>query len=506
MDKTTEKNRSELQNRLHEIYDLINASAVLSWDQATYMPPAGAASRGRQLATLGRLTHQKMTDPQIGRLLDALQPYADALPYEADDAALVRVTRRKYEEAIRMPSDFAYEFAEHASASFSAWAEARPANDFARMAPYLEKTLEMSRQYADFFPGYEHPADPLINQNDYGMKASTIRTLFSELRSRTAPLVQAIAQLPPVDNRCLLQYYPKAQQEAFGMEIAQLYGYDLQRGRQDETHHPFATRFSSGDVRITTRFHEHDLGDGLFSTLHETGHALYELGVAPELDATPLGAGTSSGVHESQSRLWENLVGRSHSFWNCFYPQLQQIFQPQLGQVEMAEFYRAINRVMPSLIRVEADEITYNLHVIIRFDLELALLDGTLSVAELPEAWHARYQQDLGVCAPNDSDGVLQDVHWYIGFIGGAFQGYSLGNILSAQFFDAAVAANPAIPAQIGQGQFDELHDWLRTNIYRHGAKFTTAELVQRVTGGPLSIEPYIAYLETKYSALYGLN
>ncbi|MEZ4659259.1 MAG: carboxypeptidase M32 [Caldilineaceae bacterium] len=506
MNKTTEQNRTELQNRLHEIYDLIHASAVLGWDQATYMPPAGAASRGRQMATLGRLIHQKMTDPEIGRLLDALQPYADSLPYDADDAALVRVTRRKYEESIRVPNDFAYEFTEHASASFSAWAEARSANDFARMAPYLAKTLAMSRQYADFFPGYEHPADPLINQSDYGMKASVIRTLFAELRTRTAPLVQAIAEQPPVDNRCLLQSFPKAQQEAFGMAIAQRYGYDLQRGRQDETHHPFATRFSSGDVRITTRFQENDLGDGLFSTLHETGHALYELGIAPELDATPLGSGTSAGVHESQSRLWENLVGRSYGFWRCFYPQLQQTFRPQLGHVELAEFYRAINRVTPSLIRVDADEITYNLHVIIRFDLELALLEGSLTIAELPEAWRARYQQDLGVSAPDDRDGVLQDVHWYAGAIGGAFQGYSLGNILSAQFYNAAIAANPAIPDQIAQGEFNTLHTWLRENIYQHGAKFTTAELVQRVTGGPLSIDPYIDYLKTKYVALYGLN
>lgn len=506
MDNKTQKDRTELYNRLHEIYDLIHSSALLNWDQATYMPPAGAAARGRQLATLGRIIHQKLTDPEIGRLLDALQPYADSLPHDADDAALVRVTRRKYEEAIRVPDDFAYRFAELTSASFSAWAEARPANDFARMKPYLEKTLAMSRQFAEFFTGYDHLADPLINQSDYGMSVALIQPLFAELRERSAPLVQAIAQQQPVDNSCLLQHFPKALQEKFGMEIAQRYGYDLQRGRQDETHHPFATRFSSGDVRITTRFHENDLADGLFSTLHETGHALYELGVAEELDATPLGLGTSAGVHESQSRLWENLVGRSHGFWSRFYPQLQELFPQQLGGTDVEGFYRAINRVTPSLIRVDADEITYNLHVIIRFDLELALLEGSLEVSDLPEAWHARYEQDLGVRAPDDKDGVLQDVHWYAGFIGGSFQGYSLGNILSAQFFDAAVAAHPSIPNHIAQGEFETLHRWLRENIYQHGSKFTTAELVERVTGGPLSIDPYIDYLTTKYTALYGLS
>lgn len=263
--------------------------------------------------------------------------------------------------------------------------------------------------------------------------------------------------------------------------------------------------FSIDDVRITTRFDEGRLDDGLFSTLHETGHALYELGVDPKLEGLPLADGTSAGVHESQSRLWENIVGRSRGFWKYHYPLLQKQFPTQLGSVEMEEFYRAINKVEPSLIRVDADEITYNLHVIIRFDLELELLEGNLSVADLPEAWRARYKADLGVRAPDDSNGVLQDVHWYAALIGGAFQGYTLGNIMASQFYAAALAAHPQIPSEVEQGKFGTLHNWLRTNIYSHGSKFTTAEILERTTGSSLTLDPYVDYLSNKYGEIYGL-
>ena len=265
-------------------------------------------------------------------------------------------------------------------------------------------------------------------------------------------------------------------------------------------------RFSEGDVRITTRFSTDDLGDGLFSTLHESGHAMYEQGINPAFEGTPLGGGTSSGVHESQSRTWENLVGRSRPFWSHFFPQLQAVFPQQLGDVSADAFYRAINKVEPSLIRVDADEVTYNLHVIIRFELELALLEGTLAIKDLPDAWHASYQGYLGVHAPDDRDGVLQDVHWYGGLIGGQFQGYTLGNIMGAAFFDRALQAHPEIVAEISAGEFGTLHGWLKEQIYQHGSKFTAAELIERVTGGPLTIKPYISYLNTKFGELYELN
>ncbi len=495
----------DLKTRLAEIQDLDAATAVLVWDQLTYLPPGGAAARGRQMATLGRLSHEKFTDPAIGRLLDELRPYEESLPYESDDASLIRVTRRDYERAVNVPPSFMAEFIAHSSATYEAWAAARPANDFARVRPYLEKTLDMSRRYADFFPGYEHIADPLIDISDPDMKASTVRALFDQLRQEMAPIVQAIAAQPPADDRCLRQHYPEAAQLAFSLEPIRRFGYDLQRGRQDKSPHPFTISFSVNDVRITTRVNEHDLGEALFSTLHEAGHGMVEQGSHPDLDGTRLAGGTSSGVHESQSRLWENLVGRSRGFWTFFYPRLQATFPAQLESVPLETFYRAINKVQPSLIRTEADEVTYNLHVMIRFDLELAMLEGRLAVRDLPEAWRARYQEELGIAPPDDRDGVLQDTHWYGGYIGGAFQGYTLGNILSGQFMDAALSAHPEIPAQIEQGDFTALYTWLKENIYQHGRKFTAQELVERITGGPIRVEPYVRYLRTKYGELYNL-
>ncbi len=496
----------ELKTRLAEVDDLHAAAALLHWDQTTYMPPEGAPARGRQSATLERLAHEKLTDPAVGRLLDELRPYAQSLPYDSDEAGLVRATRRDYERAVKVPAQFKAEFANHCAETFDLWTRARPANDFAAVRPNLEKTLDLSRQMADFFPGYEHIADPLIDFADEGVKASQVRVLFADLRAQLVPLVQAIAARPTADDSCLRQVFPEAQQLAFGVEVIQRFGYDFKRGRQDKTHHPFMTKFSLGDVRITTRAKEDDLGDALFSTMHESGHALYEQGIRRDFEASPLADGASSGVHESQSRLWENRVGRSRGFWEFFYPRLQAVFPAQLGLIPLDAFYRAINKVEPSLIRTDADEVTYNLHVMIRFDLELAMLEGRLAVKDLPEAWRERYRQDLGIAPPDDRDGVLQDVHWYDYTIGGMFQGYTLGNILSAQFFDAAVSAHPSIPAEIAQGEFATLRAWLTENVYQHGRKFTADELVVRATGRPLTIEPYMRYLREKYGKLYGLG
>lgn len=501
-----EQKLQELKTRLLEVNDLNGATALLHWDQSTYMPPGGAAARGRQMATLSRLAHEKFISPEVGKLLDDLQAYGESLPYDSDDASLIRVTKRGYDKATKVPPTLLSTFYQHSAAAYQVWTQARPNNDFAAVQSYLEKTLDLSRQIANCFPGYDHIADPLIDMSDEDMKAESVRAVFADLREQLVPLAQAITSQPLADNNCLHKSYPPEQQLAFGRSIIQDYGYDFNRGRQDMTHHPFMTKFALGDVRITTRVKENDLNEALFSTLHEAGHAMYELGINLDLDGTPLANGTSSGVHESQSRLWENLVGRSRGFWKHYYPKLQQAFPAQLSGVEMDSFYRAINRVTRSLIRTDADEVTYNLHVMIRFDLELALLEGTLAVRDLPEAWHARYQSDLGLQAPSNVDGVLQDVHWYGGIIGGAFQGYTLGNIMSAAFFEQAVAARPHIPAEIAQGQFGALHGWLKENIYQHGSKFTANELVERVTGGPLTIEPYLRYLRTKFGELYDLS
>ena len=303
----------------------------------------------------------------------------------------------------------------------------------------------------------------------------------------------------------LHKHYPEAGQLAFGAEVVRQMGYDFTRGRIDKTHHPFMTKFSLGDVRITTRVKENDLGDCIFSNMHEAGHGMYEQGINPEYESLPLGGGTSSGVHESQSRLWENIVGRSRSFWEYFYPKLQVQFPEQLEGVPLDEFHAAINKVEKSLIRVDADEVTYNLHVMMRFDFELQMLEGNLAVRDLPEAWHERFEKDFGIVPPDDRDGVLQDVHWFGGQIGGAFQGYTLGNILSAQFYGAALKAHPSIPEEIRNGRFETLLGWLRENLYQYGSKFTAAEVVERATGSPLSIDPYIEYLKGKYGELYTL-
>jgi carboxypeptidase Taq len=496
---------TELKQRLREIEDLGNVLALLGWDQQTYMPAGGAAARGRQSALLQQITQEKLVDVEIGRLLDALEPWAAAQPYDSDDASLIRLTRRNYERAIKVPPALIGELTEHAAASYDAWIRARPNNDFAAVLPYLEKTLDLSRRVANCFPGYDHIADPLIDWADTDMKAESVRHLFAQLRAELVPLVEAIAARELPDDACLKQTFPQAAQRAFGEQIIRRYGYDFERGRQDDTTHPFMTKFSLGDVRITTRFVENDLSEGLFSTLHETGHALYEQGIAMRLEGTPLANGTSAGVHESQSRLWENLVGRSRSFWEHTYPELQSCFRAQLGNVPLDTFYRAINRVEPSLIRTAADEVTYNLHVMIRFDLELALLEGTLALQDLPEAWHARYQSDLGVHAPSDVDGVLQDVHWFAGIIGGVFQGYTLGNVMSALFFEQAQRDKPQIAAELASGEFSALHTWLVDNLYQHGSKFTPNELVERISGGPLTIDPYMNYLRSKFGEIYAL-
>lgn len=500
-----EKKLQELKTRLMEINDIGSAAAVLNWDQSTYMPVGGAPARGRQMATLSRIAQEKFIDPAVGKLLDDLTPWAETLPYDSDDAALIRLTRYNYEQSVNIPPALFAELGEHTAATYQKWTQARPNNDFAAVQDDLAKTIDLARKIANCFPNYDHIADPLISFSDRGMKAESVRTLFAQLRQQLVPIVKAITQQEPADDSFLKKTYPEDQQLAFGLAISQKYGYDLNRGRQDKTHHPFMTSFSINDVRITTRVNENDLGEALFSTLHETGHALYELGSNPAFEGSPLAGGTSSGVHESQSRLWENLVGRSLPFWKHYYSQLQATFPEQLNDVSLDSFYRAINKVQPSLIRTDADEVTYNLHVMIRFDLELALLEGSLDVKDLPEAWHGRYQADLGVRAPNDINGVLQDVHWYGGIVGGVFQGYTLGNVMSALFFDQALKAHPTITSEIEQGEFGTLHNWLKENIYQHGSKFTPDELIERVTGGPLTIDPYINYLKTKYGQLYNL-
>lgn len=497
---------TKLRERLREVHDLEAVVAVLGWDQRTYMPPGGAEARARQIGALRRLAHEKFTDPAMGKLLDELRPYEESLPYDSDDASLIRVTRRDYERAIRIPPSFKDEFDRNAALTYQVWTRARAEDDFAAVQPYLEKTLELSRRYAAFFPEAEHPIDPLIAIVDEGITGAYLKQLFAELQANLIPVVQAIVEQPIPDDSCLVQHFPADRQLEFGLQVIRRIGYDLDRGREDLSEHPITTTVALDDVRITTRIHENYLPSALLGTLHEAGHAIYEQNIRRELEGTPIGRGATYGVHESQSRLWENLVGRSHAFWEFFYPQLQAVFPDQLGSVSLDRFYRAVNRVKPGFFRVEADEVTYSLHCAMRFQLEVDLLDGRVAVRDLPQVWRERFYQTFGFAPTTDREGVLQEMNWYCGRIGGLYQHFTLGNLMSVLWFEAATQAHPEIETEIAHGEFRTLRNWLTQTIYTHGRKFTIPELIERTVGGPLTPSAYLRYLRRKYGELYGLS
>jgi carboxypeptidase Taq len=497
------ENIQQLKILLGEIADLSATFGLLSWDQQVNMPPEGAEIRGNQMGTLGRITHDLETSPALGRLLDALQPHAEGLDPDSDDARLIRVACRDFEKATRVPSEYVAEFNQATSLAFQAWAEARQKSDFAIFRPHLEKIVDLTRRYIAFFPPADHPYDVLLDKFEPGMKTADVKAIFDAIRPRQVALIQAIGRKPSVDDSFLRQPFNGEKQWDFGVEVITRYGYDWKRGRQDKSAHPFTIGLGSGDVRITTRVNPNLPGDMLFSTLHECGHALYDQGIAPELDRTPLWRVNSLGLHESQSRLWENLVGRSLPFWEHYYPRLQEAF-PQLGKVKLEQFYRGINRVQPSLIRVDADEATYNLHVMLRLEIEIALVEGKVEVRDLPGYWNARMQEYLGVTPPDDARGVLQDVHWSDGYFG-YFPTYALGNLISVQLWEKLRGDIPGLEEQIRAGKFEAILAWLREKIHRHGNKFEAQELVQRVTGSKIDPEPYLRYLNKKYGEIYGL-
>lgn len=487
----------ELRGILATVNDLSGAGALLNWDQSTYMPAGGASARGRQLSTLSRLAHETFIAPRVGELLESLRDLESETDPDGFECALIRVTRRDYEKAVRIPTEFEARFSEHCALAYETWTRARPANDWNLMRPVMEETLDLSRELASFTP-HEHPADPLIDDSDPGFTAAQISALFGELRAELVPLVRDVAARPPVDNAILRGHFGIKPQRQFAREVVGDFGYSFERGRMDATPHPFMTKFSLGDVRITIREDESEVSSLLLGAMHEAGHGMYEQGISPIYEATPLANGASSGLHESQSRLWENFVGRSPQFWQYYYPKFQRAFS-QFDSVKLDDFLRALNRSERTLIRTEADELTYNLHVMIRFDLECQMLDGRLAIADLPDAWNARYLADLGVTVPDYANGCLQDVHWFGGAIGGAFQCYTLGNILSAQFFEAATRAQPCIEDDMARGQFGALHDWLSGNLYRFGRAREPQQLIENAIGGPLDIKPYMNYLRRKY-------
>ncbi len=494
-----EEKLQQLRARLAQVDDLGRAAGLLGWDQQTYMPPAGDASRAQQLATLNRLAHEIFTAEETGRLLADLRSLGDALPGDSDEACLLRVTQRDYDHAVKIPASFVAELAEASALGHNAWVKARRASDFSLFQPNLTRMFDLARQRADYLGFEEHPYDALLDLYEPDMKMNQVKAIFAELRPQLVGLLCEIQdQGAPVSDALFHRRYDVEQQRVLVYDIMRWFGYEFERGRHDAAPHPFCTSFSRDDVRITSRVLEDDLSYLLFSALHETGHALYEQGISPALARSPLGEGASLGVHESQSRLWENIVGRSRPFWNFFYPQWQAAFPDALGDVSLDEFYHTVNRVEPSLIRIGADEVTYNLHIMLRFELETGLLDGSLRVADLPTLWNDLMQSYLGITPPNDADGVLQDVHWSQALIG-YFPTYTLGNLMAASFFDAAVRQHPTLWDEIGQGRFDALLGWLRSNIHGHGRKFTANELLQRATGAPLDAAPFMRYLRRKF-------
>jgi len=494
-----------LKERLAQVCDLAAAAAVLGWDQQVNMPAGGNDARAYHLATVKALAHSLLVADETGQLLEEAAAETADQPYESDDASLVRVTRREYDKLRRVPESLIAKRARAFALAFEAWQQARAASDFAHFRPHLERVVDLSVQYAEAL-GYEDCLyDALLDRYEPEMKTAQVAEVFEEMKAGLIPLVQAIAERgKSVDDGVFDQEYPEQAQWDFGMLVLRDMGFDFEHGRQDRSAHPFTTGFSPHDVRITTRILPGRFQSALFGTIHEGGHALYNQGIRIEIGRTPLFDGASYGVHESQSRLWENIVARSRDFWVHYLPRLRGFFPQQLAGVDLDTFYRAINKVKPSLIRVEADEVTYNLHIFLRFELEQELLEGRLAVADLPPAWNAKMEQYLGVAPPDDAQGVLQDIHWADGYMG-YFPTYALGNLLAVQFYSQALEEMPGLPEQVARGQFGALRAWLRDNVHTHGKKFTPAELVHRVTGGEMSAAPFLAYLREKYSGIYGV-
>ncbi|MEM9184893.1 MAG: carboxypeptidase M32 [Planctomycetota bacterium] len=485
---------------------LTSTAGLLQWDEETYLPPAGGAYRAEQCALLAGLIHQRQTDPRVGEWLDELESSGSTSDPRSDAAANVRGLRRDYDKKTKLPPKLVEELSRTASLGQQAWKEARQADDFTLFQPMLEKTIELKQQEAEAI-GYEaSPYDALLDDYEPGETAANVARVLGGLREQLAPLVEKIAAAEKrPDGRVLSRHYPVARQEAFGKRAAAAIGFDFDAGRLDVTAHPFCGGAGPRDVRITTRYDDHEFAGALFGTLHEAGHGLYEQGLPAGDYGLPLGEAVSLGIHESQSRMWENLVGRSQAFWRHFFAPFAEAFPDALAGVTEEAFYFAVNESKPSLIRTESDEATYNLHIIVRFELEQALLADDLLVADLPEAWNAKYREYLGIVPPNAADGVLQDVHWSAGLFG-YFPTYTLGNLYASQFFDQAGSDLGDLEGQFSRGDFQPLRDWLRTNIHRDGRRYSAGQLVERVTGKPLSHEPLMAHLSTKYGRLYGFD
>jgi carboxypeptidase Taq len=503
-----ETNFDRLRTVLGEISDLGRARALLAWDEHTQMPPGGAGARAEQLATLARVRHERLVSPELGELLEAAAAEVDGLPHDSDDASLVRVARRGWEKARRVPADLRAEMTRAASLAEHAWVGFREQSDFQGLLPHLRRNVELRRRYAecfDGFPGFEHPFDPLLDDYEPGMTTPEAGRFLAELRDGIRPLVAEVSSRgDAVDDSCLYGDFPVDAQERLAREVVAALPLEDGAWRLDPTVHPFATAISLSDIRITTRFDPSYLGAGLWAVVHEAGHGMYENGIPRELARTPLASPGSLSFHESQSRMWENWVGRSRPYLERLHPRLRELFPGRFGSVGADELYRAANKIQPSLIRVEADQVTYNLHIVLRFELELEIFEGELDLADLPEAWNARTAEYLGIEVPDDAQGVLQDVHWPAGSFG-YFPTYALGNVIAAQMWDALTRDLPDLEEQIGRGDLVPLRDWLRENLHRHGNKFMSKELIERVVGGPMDVQPYLRQLRDRTTEIYGI-
>lgn len=492
-----------LREIMGEVSDVKSTTGLLSWDQQTYMPAGGNEARGHHLATLSKIGHELATSDEVGRLISDLKEEYAGADEASDDAAMIRVAARDYDKEARVPADFIVEQALVTSRAFEAWAEARAKSDFSVFRPHLEKVVELVRRYTTFFPPSDHPYDILLDDYEPGMKTAEVQAIFGDLRPKQVELIRAIRSRPQVNDNFLQRKYNQQKLWEFSANVTKAFGYDWTRGRMDKAPHPFESSFSVNDVRITNRFEPDNPLATLFSAMHESGHAMYEQGINPAYERTALAHGTSLAVHESQSRMWENLVGRSLPFWEFFYPKLKAVFPSQLAGVGLKNFHKAINKVEPSFIRVNADEATYNLHIMLRLELEIGMVEGKIAVGDLPDIWNSRMHEYLGVTPPDNSQGVLQDIHWSYGSIG-YFSTYALGNLISAQLWERINDDIGGLADEIRKGRFEELLAWLRSNIHKHGRKYNPQDLVQKVTGSRITSEPYIRYLTRKYSEIYG--
>jgi carboxypeptidase Taq len=496
-------NLQGLRERLAELSDLDSAGSLLEWDHQTMMPVSGGAARAHSLATLRQVRHERFISPQTGRLLEGAVAELDGLSPETDDASMVRVVSRRWEKARRVPVELAAEIAHAGAEGHDAWVEARARSDFAAFAPYLQRNIDLARRYVECFDWFDCAYDALLDDYDPGMRTAQAGRLLNELRAELVPLIRTLGEHSDrADDSYLRGDVPIARQRELVEQVLAMMSFDRRAWRIDDTVHPFEISIGAGDTRITTRWDERFFPMGLYSAMHECGHGLYEAGIAPALKRTTLGHGESLSIHESQSRMWENMVGRSLEFSGLMAPRVRELFGIE---VDAQTLYRAVNHVAPTLIRVEADEATYGLHIVMRFELEQELIEGRLTVRDLPEAWNARVKEYLGIDVPDDAHGVLQDVHWAGGTIG-YFPTYALGNLIAGHLWERVHVDIPDLDERIAGGDLMPLREWLRENIHRHGGKFTSAEVLQRVVGEPISVRPFLSYLKAKLSGVYGVE